>query len=195
MASPCRSTSLNCNGPMIGWQLPALPWLAPPSRSRNLHRLVIFPQLDTHTLRLLVLSAGPARVIRRREGTVATTLLFRVVLSALVVLVGATPTLALVIYPVDRADILAGSRFDFKVEFDGVVTAADAKITVNGDDGAAVLGRALTLVPREPGVEASALIARDVVLTKPGRYTVVATDGKQVRTVTWQVFSTGPRQA
>jgi alkaline phosphatase len=127
----------------------------------------------------------------------ANTLLFRVgvVLSALVMLVSATPTLALVMYPIDRADILAGSQFDFKVEFDGVVTAADVKITVNGDDGAAVLGRALTLVPREPGVDASALIARDVVLTKPGRYTVVATDGKQIRTVTWQVFSTGPRQA
>ena len=39
---------------------------------------------------------------------------------------------ATTVYPLDRATILAGSPFDFKVEFDGVVKAEDVKVTVNG---------------------------------------------------------------
>src|SRR5262249_43716257 len=94
---------------------------------------------------------------------------------------------ALTIYPVDRAEILAGSRFDFKVEFDGVIAESDAKVTVNGSDYAAVLGRPLEFAAKEKGVDASALILREVTLTKADRYTVVASDGKVTRTVTWDV--------
>src|SRR4029453_6941850 len=100
----CRSMSLNLSTPMVGRQLPAATlatrW-AGPSRSRNLHRLVIFPQLVAPTLSPARPWRETARVTSRREGTMATTLLFRVVLSTLVVLVGATPTLALVLYPLD----------------------------------------------------------------------------------------------
>jgi len=102
---------------------------------------------------------------------------------------------ALAIYPIDRAEILAGSRFDFKVEFDTVLTEPSVRVTVNGADAAATLGRALEWKAREQGVEASALIARGVTLSTPGRYTVVASDGSASRTVTWEVFATGPRRA
>jgi alkaline phosphatase len=34
---------------------------------------------------------------------------------------GAGAVDAITLYPIDRAQILAGSRFDFKVEFDGIV--------------------------------------------------------------------------
>ena len=43
---------------------------------------------------------------------------------------------AAAIYPIDRASILAGSRFDFKVEFDSVVDPAAVRVTVNGVDAA-----------------------------------------------------------
>jgi alkaline phosphatase len=102
---------------------------------------------------------------------------------------------AITIYPIDRAQILAGSRFDLKVEFDGVVAASDAKITIDGTDLSAAVGRPAAFVEREDGVAASALILRDVSLTKPGRYAVVARDGKVSRTVSWEVYATGPRKA
>src|SRR5215831_14557344 len=113
-------------------------------------------------------------------------------LMVVAVALGATPAGAITIYPIDRAQILAGSRFDLKVEFDGVVTASDARITIDGKDPATAVGRAAAFVEREAGVAASALILRDVSLTRPGRYAVVASDGKTSRTVSWEVFTTGP---
>jgi len=96
---------------------------------------------------------------------------------------GAAPADAITIYPIDRAQILAGSRFDLKVEFDGVVNASEARVTIDGKDLPAVLGRSAAFVEREDGVAASAMILRDVSLTRPGRYAVVASDGKSSRTV------------
>src|SRR5262244_34490 len=116
-------------------------------------------------------------------------------LMVVAVALGATPAGAITIYPIDRAQILAGSRFDLKVEFDGVVAASDARITIDGKDPATAVGRPAAFVEREAGVAASALILRDVSLTKPGRYAVVASDGKTSRTVSWEVFTTGPRKA
>jgi len=111
------------------------------------------------------------------------------------VVLGAAPAGAITIYPIDRAQILAGSRFDLKVEFDGVLGAADAKVTIDGTDLSTALGRPATFVEREAGVAASALLLRDVSLTKPGRYAIVASDGKTSRTVGWEVYGTGPRKA
>src|SRR5499426_3192490 len=116
-------------------------------------------------------------------------------LTVAAVALGAMPAGAITIYPIDRAQILSGSRFDLKVEFDGVVAASDAKLTIDGKDLTAAVGRAPAFVEREDGVAASALILRDVSLTKPGRYAVVASDGKASRTVSWEVFTTGPRKA
>jgi len=113
----------------------------------------------------------------------------------LAVAIDAAPAGAITIYPIDRAQILAGSRFDLKVEYDGVIGAADAKVTIDGTDLSAALGRPATFVEREDGVAASALILRDVSLTKPGRYAIVASDGKTSRTVGWEVYGTGPRKA
>ena len=54
------------------------------------------------------------------------------VLMLAVVVLGAGAVDAITVYPIDRAQILAGSRFDFKVEFDGIVASADTKVTING---------------------------------------------------------------
>jgi alkaline phosphatase len=99
------------------------------------------------------------------------------------------------VYPIDRAEILAGARFDFKVEFPGPVDPARLKVTVNGADHAAAFGRAATFVDREDGKDQSALILRDVTLTKPGTVTVEVSDGTQQRSVAWTVYDTGPRKA
>ncbi len=42
-------------------------------------------------------------------------------LLALVAAAAATPAAAQTIYPITRAEILAGAKFDFKVEFPGAV--------------------------------------------------------------------------
>jgi alkaline phosphatase len=100
------------------------------------------------------------------------------------------------IYPIDRATILAGSKFDFKVEFPGVVEAKDVKVTVNGVDHAKALGRSVTFIAMESGVNASAVMLRDVSIDKPGIYKIEATDGKTSKSVSWEVFGTpAKRQA
>lgn len=99
------------------------------------------------------------------------------------------------VYPIDRAEILSGARFDFKVEFPERVDPARLKVTVNGQDHAAAFGRAGTFVEREEGKEQSALILRDVALAKPGPVAVEVSDGTRSRKVTWTVYDTGPRKA
>lgn len=107
-----------------------------------------------------------------------------------IALFGASPALTQTIYPIDRADIVAGARFDFKVEYPDVLKADAAKITINGEDYAKVLGKAGTFVEREQGQDGSAIILRDVAL-KPGTYKVAAGSSE----VTWNVYATGPRAA
>ncbi|ABD85609.1 alkaline phosphatase [Rhodopseudomonas palustris] len=110
-------------------------------------------------------------------------------------LMSGTAAFAQTIYPIDRADILAGSRFDFKVEFPGVVDPAKLKVTVNGADTTGAFGRAAEFIVREDGKEQSALLLREVALTKPGRYVIEASDGSLSRSVAWNVYDTGPRKA
>lgn len=118
------------------------------------------------------------------------------IFSALVIAAATlSPAAAQAIYPIDRADILVGARFDLKVEFAGLVDPAKAKLTIGGKDHAEVLGRAATFVAREDDKDMSALILRDVALPRAGAYKVRAEDGTNVREVTWSVFDTGPRKA
>ncbi|WP_339029205.1 alkaline phosphatase [Bradyrhizobium symbiodeficiens] len=115
--------------------------------------------------------------------------------ASLIVLLWTTSLPAQTIYPIDRAEILAGAQFDFKVEFPGLVDPAKLKVTVNGADHATAFGRSATLIEREDGKEQSALILRDVTLTTPGSIVVDVSDGTRQRSVTWTVYDTGPRKA
>jgi len=99
------------------------------------------------------------------------------------------------VYPIDRAEILAGARFDFKVEFPNLVDSATVSVTVNGKDHAQFFGKAATFVEREDGKDQSALILRDVAIAQPGAYQVRVTDGTLARELSWQVYDTGPRKA
>jgi alkaline phosphatase len=115
--------------------------------------------------------------------------------ATLIVLLSGYQGVAQTIYPIDRAAILAGSRFDFKVEFPDRIDPSKLKVTVNGEDHATAFGKAATFVEREDSKDQSALILRDVTLTRPGNVTVEVNDGTRSRTVAWTVYDTGPRKA
>lgn len=122
----------------------------------------------------------------------------RTLFSALVattILAGAVQ--AAEVYPLDRATILTGSPFDFKVEFDKVVKPEDVKITVNGQDYKATLGKEVEFVAEEKNkdkVLGSAVILRGVTLAKAGDYKVEVAAGDEAKAITWTVYGT-PEQA
>jgi alkaline phosphatase len=99
------------------------------------------------------------------------------------------------IYPLDRADILASAKFDFKVEFPELVQVTDIKVTINGADQTAAFGKSADYIAREDGKDQSALLLRDVTLDKVGTYKIEVSDGVRSRAVTWNVYDTGPRKA
>jgi len=117
------------------------------------------------------------------------------VLAAACLLIAVTGGSAQTIYPVDRAEILAGARFDLKVELDTVATPETVSVTVNGADHGAVFGKRAELIEREEGMEQSALILRDVSLPKPGRYAIRVTTPSASREIVWTVYDTPARRA
>ena len=115
--------------------------------------------------------------------------------AGVAIAIAASAGSAQTVYPIDRADILAGSRFDLKVEFPALADPAKISITLNGKDAAQVFGKAATFVEREDGKDQSALMLRDVSLAEPGAYEVRVSDGAQTRELHWNVYDTGPRKA
>ena len=116
-------------------------------------------------------------------------------ISALVALL-TTSASAQTIYPLSRAEILAGSRFDFKVEFPDSVKQDDAKVTINGQPAATVLGKPATFLVGEEGQPMNSLWIKNAEIKKPGKYVVEAKAGDKTSTVTWEVFGTpGERRA
>ncbi|WP_026186924.1 alkaline phosphatase [Ensifer sp. BR816] len=113
-------------------------------------------------------------------------------LAAATMLAGAAD--AATVYPLDRATILVGSPFDFKVEFDGVVKQEDVKVTINGEDAKSVLGADFDFVAEEKDKEGkslgSAVILRAAKVAKAGAYKVEVSAGDETKTVTWDVFGT-----
>ena len=99
------------------------------------------------------------------------------------------------IYPLDRAEILSGARFDLKVEFPGAPAEQSVSVTINGQPAAALLGKAARFVEHEDGLGHSALWIRDAELSRAGRYRVEASASGQTRAVTWDVFDTPPATA
>jgi alkaline phosphatase len=121
------------------------------------------------------------------------------ILGAVLIVLGTAWSFGLTIYPIDRAEILAGARFDFKVELDGVVAEKDVSVTViragTAADYVKVFGKKADFVEKEKigekdkAAEASALMLRGLTLAKPGDYMVSVTDGKTTRSVSWTVYS------
>ncbi len=113
-------------------------------------------------------------------------------LAATTMLAGAAH--AATVYPLDRATILAGSPFDFKVEFNATVKPEDVKITVNGQDYKAVFGADVVFTETELGKDdkklGSAVMLRKLTLATPGDYKVEASAGGETKTVVWAVYGT-----
>lgn len=93
------------------------------------------------------------------------------------------------IYPVDTARFLGGSRFDFKVEFDGQLAEKDAKVLINGQDAKAVLGAKPEFIAKEKGADGSALLLRGASL-KPGQYKVTVESPTGKASANWDVYGT-----
>jgi len=101
--------------------------------------------------------------------------------------------LAQAIYPIDKAEILASSKFDIKVEFSQVVNANEVVITVNGVPANKLIVAKSEYIQDENG-KGSSIIYRDVQLPKAGKYEVVARSSKEKLEVTWEVYASGPRR-
>jgi len=107
----------------------------------------------------------------------------------------AAPVAAQTIYPINRAEILEGSRFDFKVEFPNAPASADIAVTINGKPATDIFGKPTTFMQSEEGQKHSALWLRGATLPA-GNYVVEATQGANKATVKWEVFATAqPRRA
>ena len=100
---------------------------------------------------------------------------------------------AAVIYPIDKAEILAGSKFDIKVEFNQVVNPSEVAITVNGMPANKLIIAKSEFISNENG-KGSSIIYRDVQLPKAGKYQVVARASQEELQVTWEVYASGPRR-
>jgi alkaline phosphatase len=115
--------------------------------------------------------------------------------SFMLAVVASIEASAQAIYPAHRAEILAGARFDFKVEFPNTPAEADVTVTINGRPPTEVLGQAARFVVNEDNWGRSAFWLRNAELPKAGRYAVEARGGGSTATATWEVFSTKPRVA
>lgn len=99
------------------------------------------------------------------------------------------------IYPVDTASFLGGSKFDFKVEFDGVVKADQVSVRINGKDMQTMFGKNAKFIEREKdgkGVEASAYMLRDAALA-PGDYEITVKSPSGESKALWKVYGVPAR--
>ena len=96
------------------------------------------------------------------------------------------------IYPIDRAQIMQGAKFDLKVEFLGAPQASDIRVTINGEDAGKVLGKTPEVIVREDGANRTAYWIRDAELSGAGAgaVTVEASAGGSAARVNWDVFHT-----
>lgn len=97
------------------------------------------------------------------------------------------------IYPIDRAIILNGSLFDFRIEFSNQVNSQDIKVMINGLPLSQFSQQTPIFIPAENGL-GSSLILKDMILSKPGPYKISVTDGKESGEVHWEVFGTGSKK-
>ena len=105
----------------------------------------------------------------------------------------AAATQAAAIYPIDKAEILAGSKFDIKVELNNVVNPDDLMIEINGAPVSKFIPNKPQFIANENG-KGSSLIIRDVQITKAGKYDLVARTAQERLQVSWDVYASGPRR-
>ncbi len=114
--------------------------------------------------------------------------------ALLVSIAGLTSVEAQTIYPLNRAEILAGSKFDFKIEFPGSPQESAVKVLINGADVSSTLKGKPAFVEHEDGQDYSAFVLRDVSISKPGNYKIEASYNGKTSNVTWGVYATGQKR-
>ncbi|QWD71601.1 alkaline phosphatase [Polynucleobacter sp. UB-Raua-W9] len=97
------------------------------------------------------------------------------------------------IYPIDQAEILAGSKFDIKIEFSQVLKPEEVFIELNGVPANKAILSKSEFISNENG-KGSSIIYRDVQLSKAGKYQVLARTPQEKLQVTWDVYASGPRR-
>ena len=100
---------------------------------------------------------------------------------------------AAAIYPIDQATILAGSKFDIKIEFNTVINLGDAEIELNGAPINKIISAQPEFISNENG-KGSSILYREVQLPKAGKYQIVARAPQERLQVIWDVYATGPRR-
>ena len=97
------------------------------------------------------------------------------------------------IYPIDQAEILAGSKFDIKIEFSQVLKPEEVFIELNGVPANKAILSKSEFISNENG-KGSSIIYRDVQIPKAGKYQVLARTPQEKLQVTWDVYASGPRR-
>jgi alkaline phosphatase len=98
-----------------------------------------------------------------------------------------------VIYPIDNAAVLAGTKFDIKVELSHVNNIEDIAIELNGKPLPQTFQAKSEFISNENG-KGSSLIYRDIELSKSGKYLFRVKTPQEKVEVTWDVYSSGPRR-
>jgi alkaline phosphatase len=118
--------------------------------------------------------------------------LFKTTLSIFTILFLNT-AYAATIYPIDSAQILAGSKFDIKIEFNQVVNPGDIVIEINGAPISKWIANKSEFISNENS-KGSSIIYRDVQIPKSGKYILLARTPQENLQVTWEVYASGPRK-
>ena len=113
--------------------------------------------------------------------------------SFLILLLNLGTLQAAALYPIQNAEILAGSQFDIKIEFDAVTSIENVDVRLNNIPAATSLRKPVSFIANEAG-KGSSLIYRDVQLNKPGKYVLTAKAGQENLSVSWDVYASGPRR-
>ncbi len=97
---------------------------------------------------------------------------------------------ALTVYPLDRATMLTGGKFDFKVEFDAQVKPEQVHIQINGKNYRDVWKQDGEFIANEDGLNASSLVIKDVSLPTAGDYRINVSAGDDKGAVSWSIYQT-----
>ncbi|MDR0666152.1 MAG: alkaline phosphatase [Campylobacteraceae bacterium] len=100
-----------------------------------------------------------------------------------------TAAFADTIYPIDRASILKGGKFDFKVEFDNKLKEGSYKITINGKNYQDVFKKNGEFIADEDDLGASSLVVKDVSIDEAGDYSVQVINQAKTGKVKWNVYA------
>lgn len=100
---------------------------------------------------------------------------------------------AAALYPINDAAILAGSKFDIKVELNQVTNPQDVSVQINGAPFSKFSNSTPEFISNENG-KGTSIIYRDVQLSKAGKYLLQAHTPQESLQVTWEVYGSGPRR-